>query len=254
MRQIDTEKAAVFIVPARGGAERMVAEFRAGPWLHWDRPGRFLAWSPDGKWLVAVGRLGPEYTDRLLRIAPASGEMRPLTSPNAASLGEAGPAISPDGKLLAFSRRLSWSMSALCLLPLSPNLIPAGEVRQLDTGSSWNTSPAWMPDGRALIFSAGMMDSPHLAKIAISGAAGASRLAGVEEYGWQPTLASTTGSRVRLVYTQHFESVNIWRKASADGSPSELITSAHWSFEPDYSLDGKRIAFLSDRSGFPKSG
>ena len=55
---------------------------------------------------------------------------------------------------------------------------------------------------------------------------------------------------MRLVYTEHFESVNLWRQPlEAPGPAVELIASAHWSYEPDYSPDGKRIAFLSDRSG-----
>ncbi len=251
LRQTGAEQAAVFVVPARGGTERLLSESAAPGWIRW--PGRLLAWSPDGKWLVAVGRHGPGHINALFRIAIATGERRLVIPPPPGSLGDTGPAVSPDGKTLAFSRRLSWGVSELCLLPLSPDLMPAGEVRRLKTGSTWNTTPAWMPDGNALLFSTGAMDGPHLARIAVSNSAREERLPGLGDYGFQPSLARTPDGRVRLVYTKHFESVNLWRQPLEGAGPAvELIASAHWSFEPDYSPDGKRIAFLSDRSGNPE--
>jgi Tol biopolymer transport system component len=251
LRQVDVAKAAVFVASALGGAERKLAEFPAGSWPRWDRPGPFLAWSRDGNWLVVAARDERDTVDQLLRVAVATGETRPLTVPGHGSRGDTGPAISPDGKTLAFSRRGSWSASDLCLLPLSDDLMPAGDVRRLNTGWAWNTGPAWTPNGRAVIFSTGMMDAPHLAMIAVSDAAQPKRLAGVGEYGVQPSLAKAADKRVRLVYTQHFESVNIWRQLLDTAAPAtQLIASAHRSYEPDYSPDGKRIAFLSDRSGF----
>ena len=248
LRQIGAEQAAVFLVPALGGTERRLSEFAAPGWIRW--PATLLAWSPDGKWLVAVGRHGPAHINALLRIAIATGESRPVILPPEGSLGDTSPAVSPDGKTLAFSRRLSWSDSALFLLPLSPELAPAGDLRRLNTGSSWNTSPAWTPDGGALLFSTGTIHSPHLARIDVSGSTPEVRLSGVGDYGSQPSIARTTDARVRLVYTEHFESVNLWRQPlAAQGPALELVASAHWSYEPNYSPDGNRIAFLSDRSG-----
>ncbi|HEY3441245.1 MAG TPA: hypothetical protein VGK29_10855 [Paludibaculum sp.] len=253
LRQVDVERAAVIVIPRPSGTEKIVSEIAAKSWLRWDQPGRSLAWSPDGKWLVAVGRYGPDPIDRVLGIAVATGDTRPLTSPPPKSFGDSGPAISPSGNTLAFSRRTSWSNSELCLLSLSPELMPAGDVQPLATGSPWNADPAWMPDGRTLIFAAGTMHGAHLARIAAVPGASASRLQGAGDYGRHPSIARTAAGRVRLVYTHQFESVNIWQQPLRGAAPAaELITSAHWSYEPDYSRDGKRIAFLSDRSGQPE--
>jgi Tol biopolymer transport system component len=250
LRQIDAEQASVWVVPARGGAERKLSEFATPSWLRWDEPGKRLAWSHDSKWLLAVGRQEPNHVNALFRLAVATGEKQLLISPSSGSLGDTGPAVSPDGKTLAFSRRLSWSVSELCLLPLAPDLMPAGDVRRVSTGSSWNTSPAWTPDGDALIFSTGAVDAPHLARILVSRAGLGSRLSGVGDHGFQPSIARTAAGGLRLIYTQHFESVNLWRQTLDGARPAvQLIGSAHWSFEPDYSPDGKHIAFLSARSG-----
>ena len=251
LRRKDAERVTVLIAPALGGAERAVAEVALGASLDWLRPGPFLAWSRDGKWLVASGRTEASGADRLLRIAAATGAVSPLTAPPPGIYGDSGPAFSPDGGILAFSRRVSWGVSELCLLPVARDLTPAGEMKRLDTGSAWNASPAWSTDGKALIFSSGSMSSPHLATIRVSGRGGATRLSGFGDYGWQPSLARTREGAVRLVYTEHFESVNLWRQPlDRAGAASELIASARRSCDPDYSPDADRIAFLSDRSGY----
>jgi len=249
LRRTSAGTAAVVLVPVLGGVERKIAELFVAGWPHWGR-GPSLAWSPDGKWLVAPGSRGPNEPDMLLRISPATGEMRPLASLPPKMWQHMAPAISPDGRTLAFSRMVAWGRSELCLLALSQDLLPAGEVRRLETGATWNASPAWLPDGRSLVFSTGSVLAPHLERIAVSGSGRAERLAGIGTDGWTPSLARADDGRVRLAYMHHYESVNIWRSAlDGSGPPVRLIASAHWSFEPAWSSDGKRIVFISDRTG-----
>src|SRR5690242_8169356 len=111
-------------------------------------------------------------------------------------------AISPDGKKIAFSRRISWGHAQIYLLPVSKDFVPTGEPQPLVTGSPWNASPKWMPDGRSLLFSGGTMDTPHLVRIAASGSSKPEQLTAAEQYSWQPSIARLSSGRNRLVYTQ----------------------------------------------------
>ena len=54
-----------------------------------------FAWLPDGKWVVIDG---------LALLSTESGETRSLTSPPTKSSSDFSPAVSPDGRTVAFSR------------------------------------------------------------------------------------------------------------------------------------------------------
>lgn len=251
LRRRDAARFTIVTAAATGGHEKSVAELDSGAGLDWWRPGPFLTWSEDGKWLITSGRLAAGTADQLLRISVASGEALPLTMPPGGTSGDSAPSLSPDGKMLAFTRRTSWASSQLCLLPVTADLAPNGGIIELNTGSAWNASPAWSADGEALIFSTGSMDYPYLARIGASGREQATRLLGFGDDGWQPSLVRTREGKVPLVYIRHFESVNLWRCPLDRAGPAvKLIASPHRDYEPSYSPDGDRIAFLSDRSGY----
>jgi Tol biopolymer transport system component len=53
-----------------------------------------------------------------------------------------------------------------------------------------------------------------------------------------------------LAFARHFEAVNIWRQdLNGHVAPSRWIASSRRDLTPEYSPDGKRIAFTSDRGG-----
>ena len=76
-------------------------------------------------------------------------------------------------------------------------------------------------------------------------------LAGIGQDAYSPAV-SPRGNL--LAYTQRLANVNIWRakgprSTAQAGSPVELISSPRQQADEQFSPDGKRIAFASDRSG-----
>ena len=112
-------------------------------------------------------------------------------------------------------------------------------------------SPVWTLDGREIIFSSGPYLSPNLFRIAASGSGKPQRLASIGEDGSEPAISHRAQ---RLVYTRELIDVNIWRVEVPGphgkiSSPMKLISSTRFDGDAQFSPDGKRIAFNSDRTG-----
>ncbi|HXR75508.1 MAG TPA: hypothetical protein VN737_06005 [Bryobacteraceae bacterium] len=63
-----------------------------------------LDWFPDGKHLVVSQIPEGARASPLLSLAVDTGKYSALTRPPAGSIGDLSPAMSPDGKMLAFVR------------------------------------------------------------------------------------------------------------------------------------------------------
>ena len=79
------------------------------------------------------------------------------------------PAFSPDGRSLAFERFMG-GVSEIYLLRVSVDLLPEGEPRQLTFEDKWSGFPAWMPDGKEIIYASGnKIHNSSLWRISASG-------------------------------------------------------------------------------------
>jgi eukaryotic-like serine/threonine-protein kinase len=234
---------AVVLVPALGGPERTLHSFAASG-------GRslapFLSWSPDGKSLVFSERATPQVPFQLYLLSVESLETRRLTSPPAGTRGDRFPALSPDGKTLAFTRRSNNDTDDIYLVPAS-----GGEPSRLTSDNSVITGLAWTPDGRELIYSSNRSGAPYLWRIPASGGTPERVPAGE---GNPSTLTLAPQGRL-LAYTSARSDTNIWRleargaKGAGGGPPVKLISSTRTDTSPQYSADGKKIAFSSSRTG-----
>ena len=159
MRQLEGEKAGVFVVPALGGPERQLTEalFRWRP-----------VWSPDGNYLVVVDRVSDDGASALVAFSLETGEKRTLTRPAPSGGVVLWPAFSPDGRTLAFFRQER--EGAVYLLDLDENLQPTGEERQL-TPPQWRGGfPAWTADGSEVVFTTDRNEAQHnLVRVAALG-------------------------------------------------------------------------------------
>jgi len=246
LRELSPTKSAVVLIPQRGGQERVLTELDfsgAGMPLAGPR----LAWTPDSKWLsfpLPETEKG-EWALRLLSIE--TGENRKLTNPPAGIFGDTTPTFSPDGRILAFGRQVAmYRKSDLCILRLGEEYKPQGEPEKelLDNPI---TGAAWMPDGREILLSSG----GSLWRLSVS-PLGTLRHLGFAHDSAAALAISRQGNR--LAYAAGKSDRNIWRidlrgPESKASPPVKFISSTRMDACPRYSPDGKRIAFVSKRSG-----
>jgi eukaryotic-like serine/threonine-protein kinase len=224
----------VYVVSALGGPVRRITTLR----------GCFgLGWLPDGQHLVVSEVPDPSgYANepsRLSLLTVDTGQLQPLTSPSSGSIGDQNPAVSPDGKTLAFTRANSSFNPDLYLMPIG-----GGPPRWLATDAH---SVAWMPDGREIVFSSYV---GRLWRIQVSG--GAPRAVTYSaEIANSPAVA-LRGNRLAFVVVDKRQS--IWRIdltskiPPAIGRPVRIESTSGWLGGPSYSFDGSKIAFSSSRS------
>jgi eukaryotic-like serine/threonine-protein kinase len=212
---------------------------------------RGLAWTPDGKSLVVTDRNSDSEPLGLFLLSVESGERRRLTSAQEKRFLDSQPAFSPDGRTLAFIREVAVGVRDIYLLTLSDDFRPIGEPKRLTFENRLTFRPVWASDGREIIFSSGLYLNPGLFRISASSSGKPQRLAGVGEDGSE--LAVSHRAR-RLVYTRELIDNNIWRVEvpGSDGkmsSPIKLISSTRVDEDAQFSPDGKKIAFSSNRTG-----
>ncbi len=231
------DQAVIYLISPLGGPERKLTDFRLAR-----HPS--ISWSPDGKWL-AVAELEPQGVNGIFLIPVEQGEERRVTS-NPVSFDHC-PAFSPDGRFVAYASCSGLYSCDVHLLELGPDFLPKAPPRRLTHQGVFILGIAWTADGQSLVYAASRDAgvNPYLWRVPISGTAKPERL---ELAG--PQVRHPAISRVgkRLVYVHGGLDTDIW-KFEAGGPASNFISSTLRDDNPQFSPDGKRIAFASSRSG-----
>jgi Tol biopolymer transport system component len=232
----------VFLISPLGGSERRIAESAGRP-----------SWMPDSSAIVVPLRTS-RYARSIFSISRATSEKRQLTFPPDRSPGDAYGAVSPDGRTLAFHRVAPNDLYVVALA--------GGKPHQLTNDKAPILGLTWTRDSSELIFSSRRTDWPRLWRVPVrpEGSSGSVPapvpVNGAGDDARFPTL-SKSGSR--LAYERYTRNFDIRRAelTGVEGSPTHslkpsipFIPSSRQEFEPSFSPDGKRIAFVSDRSGF----
>jgi len=235
-------QSAVFVIPALGGPERKLGDLNARGSIRFT----WLAWTKDSRWLVVSDAGLMQDPGGLFLLSIETGERRRLTS-----VPSSDPAVSPDGRQLAFVRFSGQNVGDVHLVDLSEDLGLVGEPRRLTSLNQVAASPVWTPDGREVLFSSGgYWDRRRLWRIAASrGSSPRPEPMGEDSGG----LAVSWSAR-RLAYVRDSLDSDVWRinlrgPGEPAGPPVKLISSTRPDWSPEYSPDGKRIAFASHRSG-----
>ena len=233
----------IFIVPVLRGEEHRVATVEvsgAGKPLH----ARRLAWTPDSRKLIALGKPSETEPECLWLFPLEGGEPRRLTSPPKHFLADLKPAVSPDGRSLAFVRSPIWRVADVYVLPLSQYLSPAGEPRPLAAGAYPVSELVFTTDGRELLYLAQREGALRLFRVPVSGAH-PPRVEGPPlQVGANPAI-SRQGDRI--VYSSSSMDGDIFQLelGSPGKTPVRLISSLREENFPQFSPDGRRIAFSS---------
>jgi serine/threonine protein kinase len=244
--------AELMVIPALGGPERKVATVY--PVNSFVRPFSNLTWTPDGRWLAfggALSRNGPRGIWLLAADGRASRQVTEATGD--VDLGDFSPVPSPDGTRMAFIRERTLGRSAVFVVPLTADGVPASRAVQL-TPETWNVNgAAWTADGRGLVFSwGGHFGLSRLSRIAATSTPGGFGHPTALPFGDQATELAIAKSG-RVVYSTQFRDTVLYEAPLTGPSYQPLAGSGFSStFDeatPHYSPDGARIAFSSTRSG-----
>jgi serine/threonine protein kinase/Tol biopolymer transport system component len=221
----------ILFIPALGGAvsdvgiDRVLATGR-------------LAWSPDGETLAFARLLGFDQSiiyewsihDRTLRQVSFPGPGQTDWCPQ----------FNPDGRRLAFRR----NDAEIVIVDRR-----TGAARSLPARASW-PGLSWTADGKSILFSwFGRIGEVNLSGAAIRRPA--------DELRYEVMDINVRGKQmacVRWEFEHSIWSLELLRSGDqvVGGAKTQLTTSTSWDDTPQFSPDGKWMAFASGRSGTPE--
>ena len=246
VRRASAGTSVLAVMPAVGGPARVIEGVR--PVSFGRRSG--LTWEPSGKALI-VSHNRPGDAPRLVRVSLDNGQTETITS-GSEGRGDFSPSLSPDGRVLAFARGVLGTGS-LFTVELSSDGAPVSEpqLAGIDRAGE-EMCPTWTPDSAEIVFASQLTVDPQgLWRVSLSGADAPRQL---ETLGSNASCASVFPDGRRLVYEQRSIDRNIWRielagGGQATGRERQILSSTLYDANPQYSPDGRQIAFETSRAG-----
>ncbi len=191
------------------------------------------AWFPDGSAIAFASDRGG--TPGIWRIGQLGGDALPLIEK------ATHPAISPDGKDLAFSKRTESGYLRIGIAPVSDS----SRVRVLtgDGDGLWDHEyPAWSPDGRTICYT-----SRHGLWLVPSGGGKARPVTSGGDRDFDPTW-SPDGSHIYFASYREGP-VALWRIDAGGGKPERITLGTASEAHPSVSRDGARLVYSAGMPG-----
>jgi serine/threonine protein kinase/Tol biopolymer transport system component len=156
------------------------------------------------------------------------------------------PVFSPDGAHLAFVQGAGPLAGDIYVMPADGG----GTPRPVTDDESQIQGLAWAEDG-SIVFSSDRAGVTRLWRARVGPLGGA--VLPVLGPGENATLPATAKQGRRLAYTRAERDLNVWQLDVGHGpdmmKPKAIVASTRQDHSPQFSSDGSRIAFVSDRSG-----
>lgn len=238
---------ALLVRSVDSGEEREIASVF---YTRYSLPCRHLDWSPDGRYLVIDDAAAPRQALGIYLVSLETGAKKQLTSPPSNDIiGDVDPRFSPDGTAVSFIRAFHRTRLDLFAVPRE-----GGAPLQLTSDGKQITSQDWAPDGKRLVFSSDRSGEFRLWELDYAAGRGASTPRRLGIYADFPFQVSLARRAPVLVYSVLQQDRNIWRldlnaKPDAPGRWERVLASSGQDASPQYSPQGDRISFRSDRSG-----
>lgn len=234
------------------------ADRPSGPWIdgcHY--------WSKDGKYILATLTLKRTSSENkrvreIGLVSVADGSVRTLKSPAVGLIEYPGMKFSPDGRYVAYDRRVKEHEKLHDIFLLATD--GSGKEVRLTEHPADDFCPVWAPDGKAIVFVSnrdpgGMglwirylvdgksVGEPQLVKRE----AGELYPLGFTRKG---SLFYTTTTRWSHIYTASLD----METGKVLAPPTLLLRSEGFSMMPAWSPDGKSLVYVSDRASLEEFG
>lgn len=222
----------IFLIPALGGAERRICRLNSIR--------TSFSFSPNGKTLAVVDAEASGKPNGIFLVNVETGEKRRFTSPPELASDDM-PRFSPGGKQLAFVRVFGTTIYEIFTAAIENGT----SAKQLTFDKVGIHGLTWNADGKQIVF-------------ASQRASGQSALWQIPAAGGEPQLIATGGKNVTnpalspdgkiIAFTEESSDVNLW-KIAPDSPSKKIIASSRAEHSPNFSPDGTKIVFASDRTG-----
>jgi Tol biopolymer transport system component/DNA-binding winged helix-turn-helix (wHTH) protein len=202
-----------------------------------------LTWMPGGDAIVfSTGR-------GLWRMRVAGGGARGPERLAFAGSQAAGPALSLDGRRLAFSqhqvRQNIWRVE------IAEASVSAGPPRELIPSTREDGWPQYSPDGAHIAF---LSNRSGVRQIYVCDAAGSNlvQLTSLQEGVERPYPGWSPDGRTIVFAARAAANTDLYLVDAQGGAPRRLTSESSAEYHPQWSRDGKWIYFASDRTGAPQ--